>query len=299
MKIIIPIIVLIILVSLVEIYSYIFRRRQPKYLLKILDKREHADDYYTRRAGNTEAIRRCKSEKFEMKSDRGETLCGWYYPCGEGNSKKMVLFFHGYHSCGAEAAGMFREFYHSRGFDIFAIDTTACGESGGRVIGYGVLESADGLKWIDFLREHFGEDIKLVLHGISLGAATVMKMSDRVPENVKFIVEDSGFTDARDILKKKSGALFPLMAWMQKVFGHCDVAESCVLDNVKNAKAPILVVHGQGDDFVPFEMAPKVFELCPEGSDTLFTPELKHTETSHYNRTGYEAKLDEFMEKYI
>ena len=234
-----------------------------------------------------------------MKSDRGETLCGYYYPCGEGYSKKIAYVIHGYHSTGAEAAGMFREYYHSRGFDIFAADTTACGESGGRVIGFDVLESADGLKWISFLLDRFGEDIGLVLHGISLGAATAMKMSDRVPENVKFIVEDSGFTDARDILRNKSGALFPLMACMQKVFGHCDVAESCVFDNVRNAKAPFLVVHGMGDEFVPFEMAPKVFELCPEGSDKLYTPELLHTETSHYNRAEYEAKLDEFIEKYI
>ena len=62
MKIIIPIVIIVILVSLVEIYSYIFRRRQPKYLLKLLDKKQHADDYYTRRADNGEALRRCKSE---------------------------------------------------------------------------------------------------------------------------------------------------------------------------------------------------------------------------------------------
>ena len=100
----------------------------------------------------------------------------------------------------------------SRGFDIFTCDNTASGESGGKLFGYNVFESADCLKWLNFLRSQFGEDIKVVLHGFSLGGATVLKMSDRCPDCVKFIVSDSGFIDAREILRSQLGPLYGLMA---------------------------------------------------------------------------------------
>lgn len=75
-----------------------------------------------------------------------------------------------------------------------APDNTASGLSGGAWFGYDVFESTDCLKWLSFLEGEFGSDIQVIMHGFSLGGATVMKMSDRVPDVVKFIVEDSGFT---------------------------------------------------------------------------------------------------------
>lgn len=67
------------------------------------------------------------------------------------------------------------------------------------------------LKWLSFLEGEFGSDIQVIMHGFSLGGATVMKMSDRVPDVVKFIVEDSGFTDARPILRSQLGPVYGLL----------------------------------------------------------------------------------------
>lgn len=294
----IVIILLIVLYLLWDVYRYIFRRKRPKLLTLALDKKGHAEDYYLRRDSEAEKLRNSICERYEISSDRGEKLSGWYYPCGEGYSQKLAFIVHGYHSEHAETAGMFREIYHSRGFDIFSPDNTASGESGGRSFGYDVFESADCLKWLDFLQKKFG-DIEIILHGFSLGGATVMKMSDRVPDCVKFIVEDSGFIDAREILEKQCGAIYGLMAAMHKLFARCDLNDSCVIDNLKNSKVPFLVVHGEEDKMVPFSMAPRIFELCPNDKDKLFTPNVKHIETVHYNRAQYEAKLDAFIEKYI
>ena len=83
---------------------------------------------------------------------------------------------------------MFLDYYHSRGFDLFCCDHTASGEGGGKLIGYGVYESQDCLKWLEVLTERFGADVQVILHGFSMGGATVLKMSDRVPGNVRFIV---------------------------------------------------------------------------------------------------------------
>lgn len=294
------IIVLLLLIYLLwDIYCYIFCRSRPPFLTVLLDKKGHAEDYYLRRDKAAAELRSLPCERFEINSDRGERLCGFYYPCGGGHSKKIAFIVHGYHSEHAETAGMFRELYHSRGYDIFAPDNTASGESGGRVFGYDVFESEDCLKWLDFLREKFGDDVKIILHGFSLGGATVMKMSDRLPDCVKFVIEDSGFIDAREILKPQTGALYWQMAGAHRVFHKCDLDKSDVRENLRNARVPVLFVHGEGDRMVPFEMAPRAYEICTAPKDFLFTPDIKHIETIHYNRAAYEEKIDGFIEKYI
>lgn len=295
----IVIVFLVILYLLWDVYRYIFCRKRPPLLTALLDKKGHAEDYYLRRDKAAEELRKAPCEKYEINSDRGEKLRGFYYPCGEGHSGKIAFIVHGYHSEHGETAGMFRELYHSRGFDLFAPDNTASGESGGRVFGYDVFESADSLKWLDFLQRQFGDDIKIILHGFSLGGATVMKMSDRLPDCVKFVIEDSGFIDAREVLKSQTGPLYGLMAWLHKTFHGCDLNASDVSKNLKNSAAPMLFVHGEGDRMVPFSMAPRVYELCPKDRDFLFTPDIRHIETIHYNRKEYEEKIDAFIEKYI
>ena len=61
----------------------------------------------------------------------------------------------------------------------------------------------------------------------------------------------------------------------------------------------MLIVHGKDDKTVPFSMAPRIFELCPNDKDFLFTEGAKHIETIHLAPEAYKAKLDEFIEKYM
>lgn len=281
-----------------DIYRFTFFRSRSRLSTALLDKKGHSDDYYERRDGAAQRLRDMPCERFEISSERGERLCGWYYPCAEEKSRRIAFIVHGYHSEHAETAGMFVQLYHERGFDVFACDNTASGESGGNFFGYDVFESADALKWLDFLRERFG-DVQIVLHGFSLGGATVLKMSDRVPENVRFIVEDSGFIDAREILRSQTGPLYPLLHLMHRLIARCELDDTDVRDNLRRARVPILVVHGKEDKTVPFDMAPRIFALCPGEKDCLLTDGLKHIETIHYNRSEYEKKLDAFIGRFI
>ena len=236
---------------------------------------------------------------YTLTSERGETLHGYYFPCGAKLSKRIAFIVHGYHSEHAETAGMLLEFYHSRGFDVFAPDNTASGVSGGKWFGYDVFESADCLRWLGFLESEFGSDVSVVMHGFSLGGATVMKMSDRVPDIVKFTVEDSGFTDARPILKSQLGPLYGLITAMNRRIAGYDVADTDVSENIKRSTQPMLFVHGEDDPTVPFENAPRAYELCPNDKDHLFTSGTRHIETMFTHPNEYAEKLDAFIGKYI
>lgn len=285
--------------AVLDVYRFVFWRTRSKLSTLLLDKKGHAEDYYERRDSAADRLREKMHIRYTIRSDRGETLQGFYYPAGKRPGKRLVFIVHGYHSEHAETAGMFYELYHSRGFDIFTCDNTASGESGGRLFGYDVFESADCLKWLDFLRSEFGENIKIILHGFSLGGATVLKMSDRCPNQVKFIVSDSGFIDAREILKAQLGPLYGLIAGLNRLIAGYDLADTDVRENVKSSSLPFLIVHGKDDKTVPFSMAPRIFELCPNDSDYLFTDGAKHIETIHLAPEAYKAKLDGFIEKYM
>lgn len=282
-----------------DIYRYTFLRSRSRLSTALLDRKGHEENYYMWRDSAAEELRAQMHLCYTIRSDRGETLQGFYFPCGARFSGKIAFIVHGYHSEHAETAGMFREYYHSRGFDIFAPDNTASGMSGGSVFGYDVLESADCLKWLSFLENEFGSDIQIVMHGFSLGGATVLKMSDRLPDTVKFSVSDSGFIDAREILKRRLGPLYEPMYALNKLIGGYDLADSDVSGNLRLAKRPLLVVHGREDPTVPFSMAPRIYELCAAQKDYLYTDKAKHIETMHIAPEAYMEKLDCFIKKYI
>lgn len=282
-----------------DVYKYIFARRRPPLLEALLDKKTHCPEYYVWRDGHAEALESKVHLCYTIQSERGETLQGFYFPCGKKFSKRIAFIVHGYHSEHAETAGMLHEYYHSRGFDIFCPDNTASGLSGGNWFGYDVFESVDCLKWLDFLESEFGNDIQVVMHGFSLGGATVMKMSDRVPDTVKFIIEDSGFIDARPILRPQLGPAYKLIAGMNERIAGYRLDDTAVTGNLAHAKCPMLFVHGLDDPTVPFENAPRAYEICPADKDYLFTNETKHIETMFTSDTAYAAKIDAFIAKYI
>lgn len=282
-----------------DIYRFTFLRHRSLLSTALFDRKTHEEGYYTYRNGAAERLRSCVRLCYTIRSERGERLQGFYFPCGAKFSRKIAFIVHGYHSEHIETAGMLFEYYHSRGFDVFAPDNTASGKSGGRVFGYDVFESADCLRWLSFLKSEFGSNIQIIMHGFSLGGATVLKMSDRVPDTVKFTVADSGFIDARELLKRRLGPLYKSMYELNKLIGGYDLADSDVSENVKNSRTPMLIVHGKDDPTVPFSMAPRIYELCPGEKDFLYTDKAKHIETMYAAPEAYTKKLDDFIKRFI
>ena len=159
-------------------------------------------------AAQTEAwLREAEAERVEVVSDDGLTLVGEMYR--RDGSHKWLLGFHGYTS---SRAG-FRDiaaFYAARGFNVLLPDLRAHGESEGKYIGMGWLDRKDALKWIDLIVETDPE-AEIVLHGVSMGGATVMMTAgEALPDNVKGIVEDCGYTSVWDIFADELDYLFGL-----------------------------------------------------------------------------------------
>ena len=56
--------------------------------------------------------------------------------------------------------------------------------------------------------KHFGNDVKIILAGISMGASTVLMAAGKpLPKNVIGVLADCGFSSPKEIIKKCAGDL--------------------------------------------------------------------------------------------
>lgn len=225
-------------------------------------------------------------------------------------SKVFVVCCHGYTSSGKGDYATKAKFWHDMGYNVFLVDHRCHGKSEGKWIGFGYHESKDTIEWLNFLKARFGDDIEFVLHGISMGSATVMMMSGDVnlPDNVKCTVADCGYTSCRDELKYGLNNLahlpdFPflyLADFFNKSISGYHFKDASPIDRVKTSKVPILFIHGGNDIFVPTYMVNELYNSCPREDKELFIVEgAGHTESHWVDTLGYEKRATEFAEKYV
>ncbi len=209
-----------------------------------------------------------KHEDVEIVSFDGLKLHAKYYECNKG--APIELMFHGYRGnadsdlCG----GIKRSF--ALGFNVLLVDQRTAGKSQGNVITFGINESKDCLKWIDFLIEKFGEDVKIILTGISMGASTVMIVAGKtLPKNVVGVIADCGYTSPKEIIKTVIGEMkippnlaYPFVKLGAKIYGKFNLEEDSPIEAVKRAQIPIIFFHGEADDYVPYEMSVKNYVAC-------------------------------------
>ena len=215
----------------------------------------------------------------------------------------FVIGFHGYRSmavhdyCG-EAPHLIEQ-----GYNLIIVDQRGCGESEGHNITFGINERYDCLSWIDFVKKNFGEDRKIFLSGISMGATTVLMAAGLdLPDNVVGIMADCGFTSPRDIIKKvakdrklPAGLMYPFARFAAKHFGHFDLEAASAVDAVKKTKVPILIAHGEDDRFVPYYMSTKLLEANPKMVKRECYPGAGHAISFMTDEQRYKYMTEDFM----
>ena len=241
------------------------------------------------------------SKHFQITSFDGLQLHASYYEYAPG--APMEIMFHGYRG-NAERdlpGGVQRSFACGR--SALVVDQRCAGRSGGKTITFGIKERRDCLSWVDFARKQFGPDVKIILTGISMGAATVlMAAGEELPENVMGILADCGYSTPKAIIQKviKDRNLpvrlcWPFVKWGAKLFGGFDPEETSPLDAMKRCQKPVIFFHGEEDSFVPCYMSREVFDACPTRKAIFTVPGADHGLSYPVDMEGYLMALRDFF----
>ena len=244
-------------------------------------------------------MERAARTEYTLTSSHGEPLLGYYYPCGETPCGRIVIMVHGLGSNHTAACGMHYEYYHRHGFDVFCCENQGMKRRRGTYVGYGILESEDVLDWMRHLTERFGEDVCFILHGFSMGASSLLRLCDRCPEQVRFVVSDSGFSDADRLLSMRLRVLYPPVRLWNRIRLGYDMRKTSVTAQVEGSRVPILFVHGDADHVVPFAMGQELYALCGADKDCLWVAGAGHVESRYRAAQAYDGKLDAFLTRYV
>lgn len=204
-------------------------------------------------------------------------LTGFYYQNDQNeDSHDWAIVIHGYRS---SHHGMtdYAQHYYDAGYQVLAPDLRACADSEGDYTGMGWLDRQDILRWIDWIIAQ-DPQADIVLHGVSMGAATTMMTSgEETPEQVKVFIEDCGYTSVQDIFGSELKVRFKLprfpVLYSASLFARHKAgygfAEASALEQVRKCDKPMFFVHGTADDFVPFWMERVLYEAKPGDNKEL------------------------------
>ena len=276
------------------------KNKKPKEEYPI-PKGEIYEPYRDKMVGWIKEVRAMPCEEFHIRSFDGLRLRGKYYEYAPGAI--IEIMFHGYRGSAERdmCGGVQRCF--KLGHSALIVDQRCSGKSDGNVITFGVKESRDCLDWMNFAIEHFGPDCRLMLTGISMGAATVMiAAGEELPKNVVGVLADCGFTSAKAIIKKVIRQLklppdlaYPFVKLGARLYGHFDLEQTSALEAMKKCKVPVIFFHGETDDFVPCDMSRENFEACTGKKMLVTVPNAGHGLSILLDPEGYRAAMKLFF----
>ncbi len=197
---------------------------------------------------------------------------------------------------------------HDLGYNILLPDLHYHGESGGDAIQMGWKDRHDVLRWMETANAIFGGHTQMVVHGISMGAATTMMVSGEPQQPyVKCFVEDCGYTSVRDQFAKELKERFHLPAFplLDLASGLCKVrygwsfGEASSLEQVRKSTLPMLFIHGDADGYVPTAMVYPLYEAKSGDKELWIVPNAEHALSYHDNRAEYTQRVGIFVGRYI
>ncbi|NFL87610.1 alpha/beta hydrolase [Clostridium botulinum] len=228
-----------------------------------------------------------------------------YKILNEENSDKWVIIVHGYTGEGLRMGSRAKKFY-DMGYNIIIPDLRGHGTSEGNYIGMGWHDRKDMIEWINFIVKE-DDCSKIILYGISMGASTVMMTAgENLPQNVKLIIEDCGYTSVWDEFSYQLKCMyklptFPIMhmaSIITKIRAGYTFTEASALNQIKKCKLPILFIHGDKDNFVPYYMHDRVYDAANCFKEKLIIKEAGHCKGDKVNPELYWNTIEKFIEKY-
>ena len=230
-----------------------------------------------------------------------------YVPAADpAKAQGTAIVIHGYgdnHFVFLYLVRMYRDKFN---YNVLFPDLQYHGYSEGDHIQMGWNDRFDIEKWIVVAHDIWGDDF-MVLHGVSMGAATVMMTSgDPLPPYVRAFVEDCGYASVVmqfNNNRKQSFAFIPpdvlqSASLVTKIKYGWGFWQASSVKQLKKCDRPMLFIHGDADDFVPFSHLQKNYDAKKKGFKEMWVAEgAVHANSYAKHPQEYEQHVRDFLAK--
>lgn len=218
----------------------------------------------------------------------------------------------GYTDCAVNMLHIAYIYHHLMGMNILIPDLHANGKSGGSVMQMGWKDRTDVLRWIaiaDSLYHDRTGHADIVVHGISMGAATTMNVAGETEapgmQDVRCFVEDCGYTSVWDEFSYELDEMFglPEFPLLYSASALCGLkygwtfGQASPLRQVAKVRKPMLFIHGGNDTFVPTRMVFPLYNAKPAPKYLIVFHGSAHAKSYHDHRVDYEKAVINFVGK--
>lgn len=292
------------------LFNQTLNRKKIKTKEQIENPEQHMDDTQTmnRRREYLRYKRWIETNevsKLSLKNRNGLNLIANIYP-NKDESHKWVILVHGYLGKKEDMKLHARRF-HMEGFHVVAPDLRAHGESDGDYITMGWSDRLDIKEWIESILR-VDNQAQIVLYGISMGASAVMMCaSEKLPNNVKCVIEDSGFTSVHDIFSHLLLHVYKMPAFpiidsagvlIKQRLGF-SIKKASALKQIEKTTLPVMFIHGDHNTIVPTDMVFDLYETCPTDKELYIINDCGHNITMYSEPEVYFKNVFNFINQHI
>ncbi|MBR4462599.1 MAG: alpha/beta hydrolase [Erysipelotrichaceae bacterium] len=216
---------------------------------------------------------------------------------------KVAIIAHG-HTANRYADLKYADLFYLAGYHVVIYDERHHGDTSGDICTLGQEEAKDLRDIFRFVRERFGNDCLIGLHGESMGAATSLLVLQYVRPD--FVVADCPFADSIVLFTefiRKNLHIFPsLIVWtvcqIARLRYRYDIKGTSPINAVKDSDVPICFMHGAADNLIDCHHSKDMFAVCKnENSELHLFEGADHACSITSDPKGYETILRDFLKR--
>lgn len=209
----------------------------------------------------------------------GVRIHGWWKPAP--GTRAAVLFLHG-NAGNVSHRGRHIRAWERAGASILVLDWRGYGKSDGRPSEPGIYE--DAMAGYEFLRSRGYPPERILVHGESLGTVAAADVAARRP--VAGVILEAPFPSARVVAQTLLPILGPALIWGYDLRSR-----------IQKVRVPVLVIHGDRDEVIPFRLGRAVYEAANEPREFWAVFGAGHNDIPETAGPAYVERLKNFLAK--
>jgi len=226
------------------------------------------------------------------------------------SSDKFIIISHGV-TTNKEYMKKYAYLYTNMGYSVIALDHRYHGESEGKYITYGYFEKHDIKKLVNIIKEQYGNNITIGIHGESMGAGILLSYATLVEDGCDFYIADCSYSDFYELILNKIKKTLKLPKFLNiillnftniltKIFFNFNLKNINIKANINKVSSPILFLNTDDDDYIPMYMTDELYKKSNGSNKEIHIFDGGgHAGSFDNHPKEYTDTVVTFIEKYI